>query len=249
MQFTAAAMRSRIADRDTAAAFYSVDHLPDSDGKPMGETSRHVLLIVETLDALRAYFRDDPHMFIIGNFFVYFLDAAGVLKRLAPDIFAVRGVGQEERRVYAVEREGKAPEFVIEFTSKKTKKSDFVNKKGLYAWLGVQEYFLFDPFGEYLKPRLMGFRLLGGKYNTITCQGEELRLHSEYLNLDLVAEGGRLRFWNASAGDFLLTHQELEDQRRVEAEAYAREAQARRAAESEVARLREELSRFRQNKE
>ena len=122
-------MPSKIADRAVPEAMYSVDDLPESDGKPMGETSRHVLLIVETLDALRAHFRHDPQMFIIGNVFVYFLNEIGVLARLAPDIFAVRGVGNEERRVYSVEREGKAPEFVIEFTSKKTKKSDFINKK------------------------------------------------------------------------------------------------------------------------
>jgi Uma2 family endonuclease len=241
-------MPSKIADRAAFEEMYSVDDLPESDGKPMGETSRHVLLIVETLDALRAYFRSDPDTFIIGNVFVYFLDETGVLKRLAPDIFAVRGVGKVERRVYAVEREGKAPEFVIEFTSKKTKKSDFVNKKELYAWLGVQEYFLFDPFGEYLKPQLMGFRLQGNKFGVIASQGNGLQLHSEYLNLDLVAEGGRLRFWNAGTGAFLFTYQELEDQRRLEAEAYAREAQACRAAETEVARLREELARLRQSK-
>jgi Uma2 family endonuclease len=124
-------MPSRIAALAASEAIYSVDNLPESDGKPMGETTRHVLLIVETLDALRAHFRDDPQMFIIGNVFVYFLNEIGVLSRLAPDIFAVRGVGNEERRVYSVEREGKAPEFVIEFTSKKTKKSDLVNKRCL----------------------------------------------------------------------------------------------------------------------
>ncbi len=150
---------------------------------------------------------------------------------------------------------------VVKFMpSKKTKKSDLVNKKKLYAWLGVKEYFLFDPFGEYLKPRLTGFQLQGGEYTSILPQGHEPRLHSEYLSLDLVPEGGRLRFWNARVRAFLPTYEEVDEQRKLEAEARRleaktlehevkareRETEARRAAEAEVARLRKELAQSRQ---
>ena len=235
-------MPSKIADRAASEAMYSVDNLPESDGKPMGETTRHVLLIVETLDALRAHFRDDSQMFIIGNVFVYYLNEIGVLARLAPDIFAVRGVGNEERRVYSVEREGKAPEFVIEFTSKKTKKSDLIHKKKTYAWLGVKEYFMFDPYGEHLKPQLVGFRLRNDEYIAISPQGKKLELRSDYLDLDLVPDRGRLRFGNPRTGELLRTHEEAEREREAE-------AAARRTAEAEAARLRAELAKLRQERQ
>ena len=121
-------MATAAKNLEPAAALYGVDHLPESDGKPMGETSKHVMLIVEALNALQEHFRDEAQMFIIGNVFVYFLDEAGQLSRVAPDIFAVRGVGKADRRVYALEREGKAPEFVGEFSSKKSWLADHLIK-------------------------------------------------------------------------------------------------------------------------
>jgi Uma2 family endonuclease len=215
-------MATAVKNLEPSAALYSVDHLPESDGKPMGETSKHVMLIVEALNALQGHFRDDPQMFIIGNVFVYFLDEDDKLSRVEPDIFVVRGVGREDRRVYAVEREGKPPELVIEFTSKKTRKADQFKKKEAYAYLGVKEYFLFDPFGEYLRPRLQGFRLIAGEY--IPIAGSKSRLLSEVLELELAAEGSRLRFWNPRLQQRLRTHEE---------------------SEAELARLRAELHRLR----
>ena len=46
-------------------------------------------------------------------------------------------------------------------------------------FLKVREYFLFDPFEEYLKPSLQGYRLLRGPYKPIAAV--ENRLPSEVL--------------------------------------------------------------------
>jgi Uma2 family endonuclease len=238
------------------AALYTVDDLPESDGKPMAETHKHVLQMVAALNALRWYFRDDPQMYLIGNMFVYFLDNLGTLRRVSPDIFAVRGISTEARRVYSVEKEGKAPDLVIEFTSKKTKKTDTIKKPKIYSWLGVKEYFLFDPLGDYLKPRLIGYELAGGDYRRMNL--EKSRLHSKVLGLDLVVEGDNLRFYDPRTGEWLLTHEEAQTARQLAeaqaqreatarqlAEAQAqREATARQAAEAELVRLREEIARL-----
>ena len=243
-------MATAVKNLEPSAALYSVDHLPESDGKPMGETSKHVMLIVEALNALQEHFRDDQQIFIIGNVFVYFLDEDDKLSRVAPDIFVVRGVGKQDRRVYAVEREGKAPELIIEFTSKKTRKADQLREKAAYAHLGVKEYFLFDPFGEYLRPRLQGYRLIRGEYTPIAAS--KSRLPSEILELELAAEGSRLRFWNPRLRQQLRTHEEAEAELKKEraarqsAETLAQqEAQARLVAEAELDRLHSELQRLR----
>lgn len=81
-------MSSTIYNLERDAALYTIDDLPESDGKPMAETHKHVLQMVAALNALRWHFRDDPQLYLIGNMFVYYLDVRGELRRVAPDIFA-----------------------------------------------------------------------------------------------------------------------------------------------------------------
>src|SRR5262249_57809725 len=97
-----------------------------------------------------------------------------------------------ERRTYKVWEEGRAPSWICEVTSKSTKDEDTVKKKGVYERLGVEEYFLFDPLGEYLKPRLQGYRLVGGGYQRLAARGGG-SLSSETTGLRLGAEGKPLR--------------------------------------------------------
>src|SRR5262249_11103936 len=130
--------------------------------------------------------------------------------------------------------------------------------------LGVAEYFLFDPTGDYLKPRLQGFRLEGGRYVPIPLVND--RMYSQQLGLELVIKGELMRFWNPVKGEWLLSAEESERarqeaERQVEIEARSRdeaerqaeeeararaeEARARTAAEEELARLRAELEELR----
>ena len=163
--------------------------------------------------------------------------------------------------------EGKAPDVVIETTSKKTRRKDTVEKPELYAGLGVKEYFLFDPHQEYLDPPLQGHRLVGGGYEPIEPH-EDGSLDSDELGLRLQIEERWLRFVRRDTGARLLTRAERAEQeaearlresearlresearqreaeaRQRESERADREARARQAAEAEVARLRAELAR------
>lgn len=131
---------------------------PTTDGEPMAETGFHVTLIAYFLAMLRSLFRDRDDVYVGANMFLYYRED-NPAKKVAPDLFVVFGVPNHERRIWRTWEEGKGPDVVFEFTSKSTWDEDLGSKKGLYAWLRVREYFLFDPLNEYLQPRLQGFRL------------------------------------------------------------------------------------------
>jgi Uma2 family endonuclease len=172
-------------------------HYPDSDGKPVGETPIHVCNLLYAFYSLRQYFGDRPRVYVAGNMFVYY-EEGNPRKHVSPDVFAVRGIKPKtdfERRNYLVWEEGKAPEMVVEVTSKSTRAEDITKKMALYRdTLGVLEYFLFDPYGEYLDPRLQGYRLRQGTYAAI--RPVKGRLPSQVLGLHLEAVEEMLRFFD-----------------------------------------------------
>lgn len=131
----------------------------------------------------------------------------------------VFGVEKCQRRSYKTWENGnKAPDFVLEITSMSTRSQDQGAKKGIYAFLGVREYFQYDPTGDYLDPQLQGLHLVEGNYfpmpQTSLPDGTS-SVSSEVLGLDLrVLPDGKLRFYNPTTGEFLLTHEEAEAARR-----------------------------------
>ena len=220
---------------------------PVSDGKPMAETDKHLLLMLYCIGALKLFFAEQPNFYVAGNNFLYW-EEGNPKARISPDCYVVFGAENRLRDSYkAWEEGGRLPSVVFEFTSKKTRHEDVKKKRPLYEQvLKVAEYFQFDPTGDYLKPRLQGFRLRGGPYEPIPLVGD--RLYSEQLGLELVMEGERLRFWDPVKGEWLLSVAELSlaraaaeqarefAERRAEAEARARveETQARESAERRV---------------
>ena len=210
---------------------------PTSDGQPMAETDLHRDLAVYTVEALKAYFADRPHVYVSGNNFVFYQEGEPG-KRVSPDAYVVFGVEMRPRDSYMAWREdGKLPHVVFEFTSRKTCKEDTEVKRPLYEQvLRVPEYFLFDPTGDYLRPRFQGFRLVDGRY--VPLEVVQGRLHSEQLGLDLVQRGEELRLYDPARQEWLLSPLERE-------QAWRAEAEARRAAEAEVQRRRAELDALR----
>jgi hypothetical protein len=83
---------------------------------------------------------------------------------VSPDCFIVREIEPHLRNVYKIWEEGKGPEVVFEVSSKTTRHVDLGKKMRLYAELGVQEYFIYDPTSEYLDPPLFAYELVGGGY-------------------------------------------------------------------------------------
>ncbi len=186
---------------------------PESDGEPMGETGIHALCILTSMSILRTYFRHQAEVYIGANMFMYYTQGAPS-DVVAPDLFVTFDTDKNERRVWKIWKEGKAPDFILEVTSEATKGKDRWFKRGLYEELGVTEYFQFDPLSEYLNPSLQGFRLANGMYQPIigNTENDTVRLESKALNMHLQVEDKSLRFYEANTGTKLLTHEETEDE-------------------------------------
>jgi hypothetical protein len=132
---------------------------------------------------------------------------------------------------------------VLETTSTSTRRKD-KEKKETYQMLGVAEYFQFDPYGEYLDPRLQGVRLHGGRYQAVQPEPDGSLL-SQATGVLFRAEGDRLRLTDAATGALLLRNEEkTRALREAEAKATA-EAMARHQAEERVRALEDELARLR----
>jgi Uma2 family endonuclease len=140
---------------------------PTSDGKPMAETDWHRDLMVALIQVLQEFYADEAMVYVSGNLLVFYVPGDG-RKHVSPDVFVVKGVAKHSRPNYLIWEEGKGPDLVIELTSSSTRAEDVKRKFVLYQdTLKVQEYFLFDPLGDYLKPALKGFRLQRGVYGPI----------------------------------------------------------------------------------
>lgn len=114
-----------------------------------------------------------------------------------------------------------------------------------FLGLGVQEYFLFDPTGEYFDPILQGYRLVEENYQPLAplldSTAPLLGLWSEVLSLEL-----RLKENGGEGMPYVLRLYDPEtwlptpDEERA-----ARQAAEARAAEAELARVQAELARLR----
>jgi Uma2 family endonuclease len=203
----------------------------------MAETDVHIDALIYLREALKDYFREAPQVYVAGNLLLYY-EEGNPAACVAPDVFVVQGVTKRERRIYRLWEEGQPPAVVFEITSCGTRLEDLGTKRVVYAMLGVQEYFLYDPLGEYLQPPSQGYRLQDGEYQRLSPGGEG-ELTSQMLGLELRLEAGRLCAVNPATGERLLTPAEAQAARRA---AEARVSQA----EAELARLRAELARRRE---
>ena len=214
---------------------------PDTDGLPMAESDFQRQYLSYSVEVLRIYFQNHPDVYVSGNLFIYY-EQGNPKAVVAPDVFVVFGVAKRDRFSYKLWIESnKAPDFVLEITSKSTVGEDQGVKRGVYAFLGVKEYFQYDPTNDYLEPQIKGLRLIEGNYQpmptTVLPDGSRV-LMSEVLALELRVQADSLRFHNPVSGEKLLTHQESE-QARAEAEQARAEAEQARA-ESEQARAEAE---------
>jgi len=238
-------------------------HYPESDGKPMAESELHREVMTDLIHALKTRYAGEPNVYVGGNLLLYYVEG-DPRKSVSPDVLVTWGIRKGRRRkTYLLWKEGRAPGFVIEVTSDTTRSEDLGKKKELYLRLGVEEYILFDPLGDYLHPRLQGHRLVLGRYQTIPLEPDGSLL-SRTTGLRLRIEGENLRLIDEATGErFLFVEEERvarlaaqEEARAAQEEARAarkearaareraeQEIRARRALEEEIERLRRELGR------
>jgi len=235
---------------------------PTSDGRPMAETDFHRDLMVRVIDVLQTWFAYDPFIYVSGNLLVCY-EEGNKRRHVAPDAFVVKGVPSGKRENYLIWKEGRSPDVVIEITSRTTRDEDTQKKFELYRdRLRVKEYFLFDPFEEYLFPSLLGYRRVKDQFRTI--RPIDGRIPSRVLGLHLERDDDILQLWNPDSRVWLKPASEraneatrtaeLAELARREAELELRESiilrkeadLARRIAEAETARLQSENEILRQ---
>lgn len=207
---------------------------PESDGQPMTESDATRDYLIYCVAVLETYFRSRRSIYVSGNLLIYYQE--GNSKRvISPDVFVIFGVSQRQRRSYKTWDEGgKLPQFILEVTSHSTRRQDEVTKPELYASLGVQEYFQYDPTGDYLTPQLKGSRLVDGVYQPLELSPNDLglpRIYSDILGLDLCLQpiesadvrspsrwplSEQLRFYDPRTGEKLLSYSELVESRETE---------------------------------
>ncbi|MBW4657909.1 MAG: Uma2 family endonuclease [Drouetiella hepatica Uher 2000/2452] len=220
---------------------------PTGDGKPVAETFDHLYALLVTLEVLRQYLTGRQAT-VLGNQFLYYAQGFPRL-RVAPDVMVIFGVEPGGRDTYKTWEEGQIPSVIFEITSPSTRQNDELSKKNLYAQMGVQEYWQFDPRGEWITEKLRGYRL----HDFVTLDGEPESVyepitdgHSQVLQLRLTVEGLLIGFYRLDTGGKLLIPDELaaalqqETQTRQQAEAIAEE-QRQRAEElaAQLARYRD----------
>ena len=197
------------------------------------------------ITALARHFGSPDTTLVLGEIPVRHTFRRGLKPRMLryPDLIVAFGVDSAEvlaRYGYAIDDQGKPPDFVLEIASRRTALNDYTTKRVDYAGYGIPEYWRFDPTdGDRYPAGLAGDRLLDGEYQPITIHRtpeDSYWGHSDALNLDLCWEGGQLRWWDPVSQRYLRTHDE-EAEARIAAEADAAEAQAR------VRQLEEELHR------
>ena len=207
---------------------YDIDY-PTSDGKPMAETDVHRDQMVDLIKALEFHFEDEPKVYVSGNILMFY-EPGNKRKHRSPDVLVTLGIENRKRDNYKTWEEGKAPDLVFEITSKSTRSEDLGDKKGLYAFIGVREYVIFDPLEEYLEPKLRLYRRSGEEFLPVVGRP----LHLQTVNLDLEIVERKLRLRDSSTGELLLTPEERVEveHRRADAETERANAERRRAAEA-----------------
>lgn len=164
-----------------------------------------------------------------------------------PDLliaFDVDPVAYHRRNAYVISEQGKPPDFVLEIASRATGREDTVEKRGVYAALGIPEYWRFDETGEYHGERLAGDRLVDGEYRPIRIERLSegmLQGYSEVLDLNIRWHDGELEWYDPATGRHIVTFDDERARADDERTRAGDEHAARLQAEARVRELEAEL--------
>ena len=182
---------------------------PTRDGRPVAETDLHYLRLTGAAYGLRKYLADRDDVYVGSNLMVF--DEPGNPRRhLSPDVFVAFGVRSGSRDLFKIWEE-KPPSFVLEVTSKTTRREDERTKRQRYAQWGVPEYFLYDPRAEWVKPPLQGFWLHSRRYRRMSecvLPNGKRGFECKTLGLYLWLRDGELRLYEPVSGRDLPTPEE-----------------------------------------
>ncbi len=137
----------------------------DEGQDEMGEADEHTGADFILTIGLRAHLAKRPELRVFSNLNCYYhrLDN---LAYVSPDVMVVQPTRPLTDRIrsYRIGRDGPAPMLTVEILSQRSfQQQDLTTKPIIYAELGVAEYILVDPSGDYLDRRLVLRRLLDGE--------------------------------------------------------------------------------------
>lgn len=238
---------------------------PETDGRPMGETDLHQAWMWKIKQLLVHRYRGQ-RVYVASDLLVYYTIHVPAYY-VVPDAFVVFDCDPGMRRTFKTWEEERVPNVVFEVTSRSTRREDEVFKLKLYEKIGVEEYFMYDPTADYLKPPLQGQRLTDDGYLPISPVDGKLRSHA--LGVDLCLRDSDLMMIDFKTGQVQLTgeederrlrmaeqqlrehEQQLREQeqqlREQEQQLREQETAARLAAEARVRELEEQLRQRDQN--
>ena len=201
-----------------------------SDGEPLAENTYQGRQIRYAVAVLETFFADRGDVFVAGDLFVHYRlgDRSAAL---APDaLVSFGGEGHDHDRLSYKLWEEPVPRFVLEVLSHTTWTNDVGDKRNKYASMGVKEFWLFDPYNNYLDgTRLAGYQLRDGAYVWVPPRADGV-VPSEVLGLEMRDAGGELRIRDPTAGADLLANREERDAHRTTKERL-------KAAETRIAEL------------
>jgi Uma2 family endonuclease len=191
----------------------------------MGETSVHAMLIHYLVEVLNWLLQ--KQVCAVHENLNFYQTIEEDEYPFAPDIAIIKGIQWQQIPSCYIGVDGPPPQVVFEIASKETWKKDLEEKPWLYAHVGIEEYYAYDPHMPPLaRSRSRGQRLFGWHRDRTTGQMKVLSprsddsLWSPQLESFLVPDGRYLRLFDRF-GNLRLT--------RADAEAEARQAEFEKA--------------------
>ena len=225
---------STVPPRRGSEIFY-----PESDGEPMAETDFHAKLLTDLRIALKMFFAEREDVYVTGNIMFYY-EEGEPKEVISPDVMVCFGIPKGNRTSYKTwEENDVVPSVVIEISSRGTWRKDRVEKRALYAMLGVKEYFIFNPLDVKSDFSFVALSLKNGEYAAMEIKNG--RAQSEVLNLELVVKDKTLRLFNPATNDFLKTTEELAETVGELTETVGELAEENSELKSEIERLKKLL--------
>ena len=145
-------------EEEIPVLFSDLPILYEDEGQDeMGEATPHTDSDQILSIGLGEHFRARPLVRVFSNLNVYYhpVDRRAYI---SPDVMVIQTAQPlpEKLTSYRIGRDRPAPILAIEILSPRSaQQQDLTNKPEIYAWLGVAEYILVDPSGEFLEDRLL----------------------------------------------------------------------------------------------
>jgi Uma2 family endonuclease len=184
---------------------------PSEDGEPLAETSVHADAIIATVGILRNYLAtnfSERSPVVLADQFLYYAQGFPKL-RVSPDVMVIFDIPQVPYDNYKIWVTEKVPSIIFEITSPKTQANDKEFKRNLYEDIGIQEYWLFDPKGEWIPEKLRGYRLDYRERDDDNIYYPITDGCSQVLGLRLEVEDYLINFYRLDTGEKLLMPVEL----------------------------------------